>query len=310
MMRAMWHLTLRSCGFELAAFAIITFLLVGAMAVFAALLLEAAPSGECAASGPVGQCASARGFFRTSATANQIIVLSALFPLLLGAVLGSQLFSRDIERGSMQLPWSMCPSRLRWFAERVLITGACVVVLTTCVAIATNVLEAAIHPDVSPWATFLDFGFRGPSVMARGLSAFVLASVIGLILARPFPALLSGLVVAAIVAVISQPLAIATQPSTVVAEMGTPQVGYAIVRDDLYEAGDGRLLTQNEVTSLVPPGTEDPFAWIQTHFTEVAVGIPGDRYPVVEAVASGLLLAVSVLALAVGVIVVRRRRPY
>lgn len=245
-----------------------------------------------------------------SARANQLIVLSGLIPLALGTVLGSQLFSRDIERGSMQLPWSMSPSGARWYAERLLITGGFAFLLLALLAVATMALEAAIHPDVSPMATFLDFGFRGPSVVARGLAAFVVSAVIGLTLGRPLPALLSGIVVAAAVAFASQPIALATQSSTVVSPLGRPQVAYAIVRDDLFQATDGRLLTMNEVTALVPPAVDDPYGWIADHFTEVAVGIGGERYPAVEVVACGFLLAVGALALVGGLVIARRRRPY
>lgn len=309
-MFAMSRLTWRSAAFEIAAFSLLSGLLTVAMIAFTIWLRQSPPSTACFVSGPVGDCSSARSFFDLSATASKVIQSVGLLPIAIGGVLGSQLFSKDIERGSMQLPWSLSPSRSRWFFERLLISGSIVAALLTAVAIAATALEAAIHPNVGPGDSLMDLGLRGPSLVALGIAAFSLAAVCGLMLGRSFPALLAGVAAAAIVGVISQPLAVVTQPSEVISQMGRPQVSFAIVRDDMYQMRDGKLLTLNEATALVPPGTEDPPTWIGANLKEVAVGVPGQRYLVVEAVWCAILLAVSASSILVGLVVVRRRRPY
>jgi hypothetical protein len=79
-------------------------------------------------------------------------------------------------------------------------------------------------------------------------------------------------------------------------------------------APDGRILTDEEAGALAPPNPELPpggidGTWLDEHFVQVWLLVPGERYPEAVAVQSGVLLAGGALAALASVALVRRRRP-
>jgi hypothetical protein len=308
-MRAVARLTLRLSSFEIKALVAVSLLLSVVMIAIAVVATQSAPVASCFTGEPPDGCEAAT-FFNMVRLGGQFFAAMALVPIVVGGVLGSQVFAREIERGTAQFSWSMTSSRTGWFLERTLWQLLPTVVVVVLLAIASTVLESSLNPDVGAGGTLLEVGLRGPSLIARSVAVFSIAAVIGLVFGRTLPALLTAALAGAVIAVIAMPAATAIQPTEMIGILGDRQVLHGIVRDEQFIDGQGRSFTANEVTQLVPTGVADPTSWIEEHYQQAAVGIPGRKYWQVELTSTVELALLSVAALAVGAVIVQRRRPF
>lgn len=309
-MRSVSRLTWAVGGFEL-RFLLVASLLAAAACLALALVLAAnAPDPVCLTSNDAAASCDTAFFFQVGSLGSQLIVAMGILPLAVGGVLGIGFSAREIERGTVQLPWSLTPSRTRWLAERVLILLALIFMIVVIPALSTTVLEGQIDPAVDANATLVDFGFRGPSVVGRAIAIFAVASLIGLAIGRTLPALLLSFAAGAAIIVLLPPLALAVQPTEVIAPLGDPQVRYGVVREERLEDASGSLFTIDEVTAIVPPGTDDPTSWIEANFRQVAMGVRGERYWNVEMASFLILGALTLASFGGAAILVSRRRPY
>lgn len=309
-MKSVTRLTWAVGGFEL-RFLLVGSLLAAAASFALALVLNPnAPDASCLTSGAAASDCDTALFFQLGSLGSQLILAMGILPIAVGGVLGSQLFAREIERRTIQFPWSLAPSRTKWLAERLLVLLALVGLIVVAPAITATVLEGSIDPQVEATETLVDFGFRGPSVVARAIAVFALAAFIGLAIGRVLPALLLSLAVGAVIALAVPFLALAIQPTEFIAPLGDPQVRYGEVREERLQDASGALFTIDEVTAQVPPDAEDATTWIEANFQQVATGVRGERYWDVEAASTAMLAAVTVAAVAASSVLVTRRRPY
>ncbi|MBI3745698.1 MAG: hypothetical protein HY264_04095 [Chloroflexi bacterium] len=308
-MRAIVRLTWATGGFELKFLLAGSLLLATASLAIAFLLNANAPGPTCIANRTTPSCDTAF-FYQVGSLGSQLIIAMGVLPIAIGSVLGSQLFSREIERATVQLPWSLTSSRTRWLAERLLILLLFVVLIVIAPAITTTILEGSISPGVAATNTLVDFGFRGVSVVARAAAMFSVAALVGLSVGRALPALLLSLIAALLIAVAVPFLALATQPTEFIAPLGDPKVRYGLVREEQYQDPAGTLFTIDEVTAKVPPDAGDPTTWIEANFRKVATGVRGERYWDAEIASAIMLAAVTVASLGAATVLVARRRPY
>jgi ABC-type transport system involved in multi-copper enzyme maturation permease subunit len=308
-MKTVIRLTWATGGFELKFLLAGSLLLATASLAIAFLLNANAPGPSCMANSTTPNCDTAF-FYQLGSLGSQLIIAMGVLPIVVGGVLGSQLFSREIERATVQLPWSLTSSRTSWLAERVVILLVLVGLIVLAPAIATTILEGSINPDVPATDTLVDFGFRGVSVVARAAAIFSIAALVGLTVGRALPSLLLS-VVAALSIVIAVPfVALATQPTEFIAPLGDPKVRYGLVREERYQDPAGTLFTIDEVTARVPPDAGDPTTWIEANYRQVATGVRGVRYWDAELASTFLLAAVTIASLGAATVVVARRRPY
>jgi hypothetical protein len=85
--------------------------------------------------------------------------------------------------------------------------------------------------------------------------------------------------------------------------------------DSRLRARDGTILTFREAEALqperidaLPPGTIDE-TWILENFDEVAILVPGARYPEAIGLHAGLLVIVGLAGVALSLSLIGRRRP-
>lgn len=308
-MKAVARLTWATGGFELKFLFAGTLLLAAASFALAILLHANAPGPSCVANSTTPNCDTAF-FYQMGSLGSQLIMAMGALPIAVGGVLGSQLFAREIERATAQLPWSLASSRTRWLAERVMILLVVVVLIVVVPAVTTTILEGSINPGIAATDTLVDFGFRGVSVVARAVAIFSVSALIGLTVGRALPALLLALVVALIIVVAVPFLALARQPTEFIAQLGDPRVRYGLVRDERYQDPAGTLFTIDAVTAKVPPDAGDPTTWIEENFRQVAVGVRGERYWDAEVASTLMLVAVTMASLGAAAVLVARRRPY
>lgn len=120
------------------------------------------------------------------------LILFQTVLVIAGAVLGSVLVSREIERATAQLGWSLRGSRSRWLAERMMAMTILMALLLgiLLVAVALSSVATWVGPDA--FEAWWHYAVRGPLLLVRGLATLAVAVLIGAAVGRQMPALLFG----------------------------------------------------------------------------------------------------------------------
>jgi len=143
-----------------------------------------------------GSCAAAQQrFFEIFSTAEIISRNMWLAGFAVGLVLGVPLVAREVEHGTAQLAWTVGRSRVRWVLGRVAFAALVAVVLTAVLAVMTEVLAAAMRPDINTSQSFEHYGNRGPLIIGRAMLGLGAGALVGGIVGRQLPALLLGVFV-------------------------------------------------------------------------------------------------------------------
>jgi len=231
------------------------------------------------------ECASMETFLqRNEEWAGKVMAAMAILPLVAGVLLGVPLVGSEIETRTATIAWSLGPSRRRWLLVRLAILGVGLAAVLALPSLAADVLEAQRPPNYDPaTATLVDFGLRGPVVVARGLAVFAIGVGCGLVLGRQLPAV----IVAGLAAIVWFNLV------SGLAYEGWPKEETFTPREDQYVVQTGAV----DVTPL----TKDAPIEI--------VGIPGEKLAFVEPREVAIDLGLTVLLLGAAVVGIERRRP-
>lgn len=281
-------------------------------------------------SGPPVACqALLTEYYQTENWASNLTNLAWAAPFGMGVVLGAPLVAREIDGGTAQLAWSLSRSRVGWLLRRIAFVTLFGLALLAVLAVASELLTAAIFPDRTLDEDFVWFGRRGLPIVARGVGAIMLGVLVGAVVGRVLPAVLASAVVIGLVftglsfgldqwnrveATVERRFleAEAGRPSDV--ELTALGVAYGI------ELVDGEFLSYNEAFERgIEPNYRDIDGKVFESEADLEAGrfighdaflvIPGQRYT--ELVVRDSVVAVLLGATALGLtgIVVRRRRP-
>ena len=310
-MRDSIRLTFRMHRFELIAIGIATLVLVAAAYVVAARL-DAVGFGPCAgamATHPVDCEAIGRAFYSIQEREMQPVVgFLALLPYAAGLFLGGPLIAREIERGTTRLAWSIAPSRLRWYVERMLPIVVAVVVLTFAAGFATDRLIAARSPGVDIANSFDSFGTRGVLVAITALVMAAGAIGLGAVIGRVLPTIILALVLGSLgLALVARVHERYTASEAVVVNDTEVGPGDRYV-DQFFRLPDGRLVDWNELAAIDPDAMSDEMG-PEGRYPIVALVIPGRRYREVETREALALGGIALVMLAGTAVIVQRRRP-
>ncbi|MHB8960735.1 MAG: hypothetical protein ACYDAN_14060 [Candidatus Limnocylindrales bacterium] len=316
------RLTLKLHRFEIGAVLLASAALAAAALVVARLLDDVGVPASCRTVGQIQEtpatCLALMQAWSAFGTryAVHVFQVIGLLPIGAGLLLGAPLLARELERGTAPLPWTLTGSRRRWLLTRAAILGVVLLVALVPVALASERLEASWAPAVDPGRSFLDDNYRGPILVVRGIATFTVAVLVGLVVGRQLPALIVGLAASAVIVLGGLAVMDRWYDWTAVYEVAVPgNQSYAgHIMNLLRRAPDGRVMADEEAGALAPPNPELPpgaidGTWLDEHFEQVWLLVPGDRYPDAVAFHSGVLLTVSVLAVCASVALVRRRRP-
>jgi hypothetical protein len=119
-----------------------------------------------------------------------IIGSTSLAAIGVGLFLGVPLVAREVEQGTAQLAWTIGRSRARWLIGRVAFATLVGVVLLGMLAVMSDVLAAAMRPEIDTSQAFWFYGGRGPLVVGRGMLALGAGVLVGAVLGKQLPALL------------------------------------------------------------------------------------------------------------------------
>jgi hypothetical protein len=279
---------------------------LGSLAVVAGVLLASwrlaatRPSPACLAS--MQSCALG-DFGGMVGVAAQLTTLTAALPILLGVLVGAPLVATEIERRTSDFVWVLAGSRTRWLVERVAVAVGVLLVLMVPVAVASTVLEAMAAPQVSPFASMHNVGVRGASLLSAAFAVLGIGILAGTVAGRVLPSMLvTG--IAAVLMVLALPqVAPLVQPEQVIWTQGQPQSVGDAWRRTVVVAPDGRILPDDAgsfATGDNPVGPDGNRL--------VSYGVPGSRYPIVEAELVAAECAIGGACLLATALVLRRRR--
>lgn len=243
-----------------------------------------------------------------------LFAIMLVFPILAGLLVGVPAVSREVERGTAPLPWTLDGSRRHWLATRLAILAAVLLISFVPLALATDSLEAARSPLVDPAASFGDEGVRGVVLIARALAGFAIGALAGLVLGRQLPGLIAGILLGAAVLVgLTVAIDAWSAAVAVVRPVDAARVGDRAIATRLRGQA-GTLYTFAQVDAMQPPRPDLPPGavdeqWIQAHFEEVSLLVPGDRYPQAVALQLAILLGGSSGLVAGSLVAIERRRP-
>lgn len=232
--------------------------------------------------------------------------LVSVFPFLAGILLGGPLIARELDRGTARLAWSLGPSRMRWFVQRVVPILLLVAGVSFAIGVVGERLVALFAPGVDLANSFVASRERGILIMTGALLAASIGVAIGAIVGRTMPTLILALVLAG-----AGGLAIHGVNQNLLTGEAVPlpdSSGNDLQFDSRFRLPDGRLVTYDEL-SIIDPSINSIDGFGPDKYPYVALGIPGSRFREVEgreAIAQ-LLIAAAFLGLAA--FVVTRRRP-
>jgi hypothetical protein len=302
------RLVFRMHQFEIVAIGIIAAALVAA-ALFVANELNAVGYGSCylAASPPPTCEALGRRFFDLqTAHANPVFAFMNLLPYAVGLFLGAPLIARELERGTARLAWSIAPSRIRWYAWRVLPVVAFAVVVTFVAGFAVDQLVAARTPGIDLEHSFDTFGQRGALVAVTAFVVVAGSIGLGTVIGTVLPTLILGLVLGYFGVTGVQHLhAEFTAREAVIVSEAEFRPGDRYV-DQFFKLPDGRIVGYAELAQIDPASVTSETGPTYPIVYEV---IPAERYREVEAREALILGAIGVAMLAGAGIIVTRRRP-
>jgi hypothetical protein len=302
------RLVFRMHQFEIVAVGLIVVAVVAA-ALYVANELNAVGYASCyLATAPPPSCeALGRRFFDLqTAHASPVFAFMNLLPYAVGLFLGAPLIARELERGTARLAWSITPSRLRWYAWRVLPVVLFAVVVTFVAGFAVDRLVAARTPGIDLENSFDTFGQRGALV---AVTAFVMvAGAIGLgtVVGRVLPTVIAALILGyfGILGVQHVHADFTAREAVIVAEQDMkPGDRYV---DQFFKLPDGRVVGYEELAQIDPASVMSDTGPTYPIVYEV---IPAERYREVEAREALILGSVGVAMLVGAGVIVTRRRP-
>lgn len=322
-MRTTVRLMVKSLRFEIVAMSVAVIVL-GCVALYLAWRLgQVGIPHECLYSNsPFGEqydatldatCQAARDrFYELVNSAGEVLAMTVLIPCVAGLLIGVPLVARELESGTASLAWTLSRSRRSWYLRRVIPLAAIVGLALLLPAAATVIMQGARQPDVDPWASFSDGSLRGPAVLFRGLLALGVGVLAGAVVGRQLPAvIIGGLLAILLISVVPigvQAYSVSlgewrTAERTTSGDL-TLDVGYRDKATGAFVDWD----TAYGGAPTLPDGNQDE-TWLQAHFEQVVLVVPGWRYPEVTGVESAAFGGLAIVTLGLGGLVVSRRRP-
>ena len=107
------------------------------------------------------------------------LALVPIFPVVGGLLVGGPIVARELETGTARLAWSLGPSRLRWFAQRVVPILLMFLVAGLAIGVTADALLNMVQPSVDLDASFVGFRARGLLVAVQGLLVASIALAVG-----------------------------------------------------------------------------------------------------------------------------------
>ena len=278
-----------------------------ARASFDACFQAAGTDAGCGTSPSLNDFSMYGGFTRIAAF---------LTPFALGLFLGVPVVAREIEGRTAGIAWTLSRSRSRWLLQRIAPLLVVVIVLAAAIGVGSEfVTRTNPFADLAANPGFIDYTARGWMLPMRALAVLLLAIAVGAMVPRQLPALLlAGAATLALFVGLSLGMdAWMTAEARPIpfdeSRFGPFADGPRIFDVAYQDEATGEVITMNDFYNrygdvAFPEDGQSPEG-----FTEVAIGIPGEQYPIWAARESAILGGLALASGGVAILVVRRRRP-
>ncbi|MEV0087489.1 hypothetical protein [Saccharopolyspora sp. NPDC050642] len=240
----------------------------------------------------------------------QLVIV--VLPVLLGVFSGAPLFAREIEHGTHVLAFAQSVTRVGWMAAKLvmLVVPSLVVLVVLQLLVSSWVADAGLMgPLVDGPFSFLNFESMGWVPAVHLLFGYALGALLGAVLGRSLPAMISTL--AGLVAVrgavgLAGPALMPSQLRTSADPMSAPESGVDEVVQVGFLGADGRTIPEGGFNATVcgsrgdvPVSTFDPAQCYAQHGVvgQYAEVVPASYAPMLQLIEFGVLGVVAVLLL-------------
>jgi len=314
-MRTLVRVTFRQHQFEIVALGTLLLIAVVGLIVIP-VIWSMLPLAECTAAGSMApEDVTAELMRKCTALFDTVYVLGGIGqafvvagvagPAVAGVILGAGLVSKEIERGTAVMPWTMGRSRRRWLLERVLVIAALVGVVALALAALTDNLLFMFDQTPLDRSLFL-YEARGWMVPARGMVGLAAGVLAGAITGRAVPALLVGALVASLSCLGVYSIGNELNQAQAIEFEGPGGLSISeILRDPT-----GAIVSYDEAYARISVEDDASWARFQAEFTSSSVGVPGSESRIVTGREVLMLVGLAFVMTAGAVVVVERRRPY
>jgi ABC-type transport system involved in multi-copper enzyme maturation permease subunit len=233
---------------------------------------------------------------------------TAVAPFVVGVFLGAPLVSREIEKRTAPLAWSLSLSRSRWLAGRALPLLVAIAIALLLLGQATEALIRATPPGQ---IGFPQFGMHGPLIAVRGIAVFGIGVLIGLLVGRMLPAILvtGALVAALVLGLYFMREQLMRAEATWVEADQIDLAGVMIYDSAFTDDASGAVISFDEAYRQFPEVFSVEGSGQPPGMTPVYLMTPPERYPAFVVREVGALALVVVLVGGLALWVVRWRRP-
>jgi hypothetical protein len=230
------------------------------------------------------------------------------FPFIAGLLIGVPLIARELEGGTARLAWSLGPSRLRWFAQRVLPVLAMVGIAGLLIGLTADALLRATNPSMNVDQSFQGFRGRGLLIAVEAVSVTSVAIAVGSLIGRLVPTFILSLILAVGIGVavdlVERQL---LRSETEVSDNFSWDSGDMFI-DSRFRLPDGTIASWEELVILKPE--VETMGWTEeSGIRDVVLYIPGARYHDIERREALILTGIAGLFVAAAAVIVVRRRP-
>ncbi|HEX4703442.1 MAG TPA: transporter [Pseudonocardiaceae bacterium] len=254
---------------------------------------------------------------------NQVGILFAILPLLVGLFFGAPLIAREVEHSTHRLVWTQGVSRLHWALAKIGLLGAAVIVLAVVYALGAGWWLAPLAATGEGRLSNASFDVQGIAPIGYTLFAVALGIVAGTVWRKMLPAMAAtlagfiGVRVAIDILARRHYLTPQTLSFDVQSQLTTnPNAGDWVYAQGVRDAA-GNLVLPNDFISCPPAGTNmpngaDPLTgclnqsglgsgannWLQYQ--------PADRFWAFQAIETGTFLVLATLLLFLALRRIRR----
>jgi len=229
-------------------------------------------------------------------------------PFVVGVLLGAPLVSREIEKRTAPIAWSLSLSRARWLAGRTLPLLVAIAIALLLLGQASEALIRAAPPGEPG---FRYFAMHGPLVAVRAIAVFGIGVLVGLLMGRVLPAILvTGLVVVVLFIGLQLVRDQLMRAEATWVDEGSGDFSGVITYDAAFiDDATGKLVTYDEASRRFPEVFGVEGSGVPPGMTQVYLTTPPERYPLFVAREIGALAIVSVVVGGLALWVITWRRP-
>ena len=237
------------------------------------------------------------------------LALVPIFPIIGGFLVGGPIVAKELETGTARLAWSLGPSRMRWFAQRVVPVFLMFLITCFAIGVTADALLKMVQPSVDVDASFFAYRARGILIPILGLLVASIALAFGALTGRTVPTIILTLMLfGGLFAAVDS-----VEKKVLLGEAAVSGGDYSYSDNNLYldykfQLPDGRLMTYEELIAEHPEFNEN--GWDESSgIQNVALFIPGARYHDVERREGLVLLGFAAIFVTIAAVTVMRRRP-